>query len=77
LITEGNLPGDLPSVSVFVTIRKWDISSTVDSSHTLGFMEYRGVNAGAGVETDPSTAVEVGLAGTLGSNGFYWHLGFG
>ena len=77
MIFENNLPGDLNNVSVFVTIRKWDISSTVDSSHTLGFMEYRGVNAGAGAEIDPNTAAEVGLSGVLGSNGFYWHLGFG
>jgi hypothetical protein len=34
-------------------------------------MEYRGINAGPGAELDPNTAAEVGLAGTLGSNGFY------
>lgn len=40
-------------------------------------MEYWGINATTGNELDPSASVEVGLAGTLGSNGFFWHLGFG
>jgi hypothetical protein len=40
-------------------------------------MEYWGINAGPGAESDPNNFNEVGLAGTLGSNGFFWHLGFG
>lgn len=40
-------------------------------------MEYRGINAAPGNEMDPSGPTEVGLQGTLGSNGFFWHLGFG
>lgn len=60
-----------------MTIWWRDIASTVDSNYSLSFMEYRGINAVAGVESDPNLPGEVGLHGSLGSNGFYRHLGFG
>jgi hypothetical protein len=40
-------------------------------------MEYWGINAATGNDLDPSGPAEVGLAGILGSNGFFRHLGFG
>lgn len=40
-------------------------------------MEYRGINAGAGVEGEPTGVSEVGVKGVLGSSGFYRHIGFG